>query len=248
MGTLFISDLHLDERRPDTIELTHSLIRDYAPQFDALYILGDFVEYWIGDDYCHPAIRSVFASLSALNKKGTRVYLMHGNRDFLISTKFATQFDIELIEADEIRIDLHGQPALLMHGDTLCTDDEDYQHFRALVRSAEWQTEFLAKSIDERLAVVESLRDASKQAAKEKSPTIMDVNQLTLEYRMQQHDVELLIHGHTHRPAKHQFELGQANATRYVLGEWKAQADVLACTERGQTLVSWPLNNSSFTN
>lgn len=142
MSVLFISDLHLDEGRPDTIELALGLIDHFANEFDTLYILGDFVECWIGDDYCQPALQVVFAALARLSARGTTIKLMHGNRDFLISASFASGYNIALIVDDVVCIDLYGVPSVLMHGDTLCTDDVDYQHFRAQVHEPHWQSDF----------------------------------------------------------------------------------------------------------
>ena len=240
MGTLFLSDLHLDERRPDTINLAMSLIDEFAPRFDALYILGDFVEYWIGDDYCHPEIQKVFDALSQLSASGIVIHLMHGNRDFLISSDFAKSHGIDLYTDDEVVIDLYGVPTLIMHGDTLCSDDVDYQVFRKLVRSVEWQSDFLAKPVQERLAVVNDLRENSQRAIQEKTVDIMDVNSDTVSERMRQHGVERLIHGHTHRPATHVFDLDGAGAARFVLGEWTSSAKILVCSTEGCELIGWP--------
>ena len=240
MTTLFISDLHLDESRPHTIALALDLLNSLGSEYTALYILGDFVEYWIGDDYCQPALRPVFDALAALGSRNTTIRLMHGNRDFLISSAYAARYKIELISDDEFCIDLYGVPTLLVHGDSLCVDDVNYQNFRAQVRKPAWQAEFLKKSVRERLEIVAGLRDSSQKAILVKTSTIMDVNQNAVESAMRKYDVARLIHGHTHRPAKHQFELNNAPATRFVLGEWKNTAQILVCTPTRCTLVDWP--------
>lgn len=240
MTTLFISDLHLDESRPHTIALALDLLNNLGSEYSALYILGDFVEYWIGDDYCQPALRPVFDALAALGSRNTTIRLMHGNRDFLISSAYAARYKIELLSDDEFCIDLYGVPTLLVHGDSLCVDDVDYQNFRAQVRKPAWQAEFLKKSVRERLEIVAGLRDSSQKANLDKTSTIMDVNQIAVESAMRKYDVARLIHGHTHKPAKHQFELNNAPATRFVLGEWKNTAQILVCTPTQCTLVDWP--------
>jgi len=240
VSTLFISDLHLDESRPQTIELALDLFSNFAGEFDTLYILGDFVEHWIGDDYCQPALQPVFDALGDLGCRDTAVKLMHGNRDFLIASAFAERYGIELITDDEIHIDLYGVPTLLMHGDTLCTDDVDYQKFRTQVRSPAWQREFLARPVCERLEIVASLRDRSQIAIAGKTGMIMDVNQNAVQRIMRKEHVSRLIHGHTHRPAQHQFEIDDEPATRRVLGEWKDSAVILVCTPTQCELVHWP--------
>ncbi len=240
MSTLFISDLHLDESRPQTIDLALELLGNFAGDFDTLYILGDFVEYWIGDDYCQPALQSVFDALATLSSGNTAVKLMHGNRDFLISPTFAARHGVELITDDETYIDLYGVPTLLMHGDTLCTDDVDYQKFRVQVRNPIWQEEFLIRPVRERLDIVSGLRDRSQIAIAGKTGVIMDVNQDTVERVVRKKNVAQLIHGHTHRPAKHQFETDRGPATRFVLGDWKSSAEVLVCTPTLCKLVHWP--------
>lgn len=239
MATLFISDLHLDESRSETIQLALSLINDFASDFDTLYILGDFVEYWVGDDYCQPTLHAVFDALAALNSRGTAVKLMHGNRDFLITPLFASRYNIELITEDTVCIDLYGVPSLLMHGDTLCTDDIDYQRFRAQVRQPVWQTNFLQTPIDDRLNIVANLRADSQKAIAGKRETIMDVNQHSVETLMRTHRVTRLIHGHTHRPDTHPFNLDGKTVTRFVLGEWKESAEILICTPEKTELITW---------
>lgn len=240
MITLFISDLHLDESQPQTITLALDLLKNLSGECTALYILGDFVEYWIGDDYCQPALQPVFDALAVLGSRNTTIRLMHGNRDFLISSAYAADYEIELISDDEYCIDLYGVATLLMHGDSLCVDDVDYQNFRSLVRSPGWQGEFLSKPVSERLKIVAGLRDNSQKATQVKTNEIMDVNQNAVELAMRTNNVTRLIHGHTHRPAKHPFVLNETPATRFVLGDWKKTAQVLVCTPTQCKLVNWP--------
>lgn len=234
MTTLFISDLHLDPSRPVIVKEFIALI-EKPGAFSALYILGDFVEYWIGDDDKAHGLDAAFDALKRVTQRGIPVYLMHGNRDFLIGKTFAERYGVTLLN-DPAIIDLYGQTALLMHGDTLCTDDVDYQNFRNMVRDPAWQAGFLNKPLDERRAIVKNLRETSKQATGNKTDAIMDVNQHAVEQAMRLHDVSLLIHGHTHRPAIHEFTLDGHPAKRIVLGDWYDQSSTLEISESGVAL------------
>jgi len=226
MHTLFISDLHLDETRPQILELfTRFLARD-ARGADALYILGDLFESWIGDDDDAPLAARVATGVRALRDSGTPVYFMHGNRDFLLGESYAEHAGIMLL-ADPTVIELAGERTLLMHGDTLCTDDTEYQKFRTLVRNPQWQRQFLAKPLAERRAFAAQARGESRKQTALKAAEIMDVNQAAVESAMRAHDVRRLIHGHTHRPATHRFDLDGTSAERIVLGDWYEQSSVL---------------------
>lgn len=233
MTTLFISDLHLDPSRPAIIREFIELIETGARgAFTSLYILGDFVEYWIGDDDKAHGLNDAFDALKRVTQRGIPVFLMHGNRDFLVGENFAKQYGITLLN-DPAIIDLYGQSALLMHGDTLCTDDVDYQKFRNMVRDPAWQAGFMNKPLEERRTIVKNLRETSKQATGNKTDAIMDVNQTAVEQAMRKHDVTLLIHGHTHRPAIHEFTLDGHPAKRIVLGDWYEQSSTLQASESG---------------
>lgn len=232
--TLFISDLHLDTQRPDIIREFIDLLDQAKISATGLYILGDFVEYWIGDDDPDHGLEDAFDKLNEL-AQSLPVYLMHGNRDFLIGKEFVNRYRLSLLP-DPAVIDLYGERALLMHGDTLCTDDVEYQAFRKMVREPEWQTGFLAKPLAERRAIVINLRKTSKEATEDKPEDIMDVNQPAVEQAMREHNVRLLIHGHTHRPGVHNFVLDGQPATRIVLGDWYQQSSVLYYAETGFTL------------
>ncbi|MDA8362429.1 MAG: UDP-2,3-diacylglucosamine diphosphatase [Gammaproteobacteria bacterium] len=232
MATLFISDLHLSAERPAIAELFLRFLRERAVHADALYILGDLFEYWIGDDAAKlSGYLPVMDGLRALAGTGTPVYLMHGNRDFLLDGRFEQATGTRLLPDPSI-IDLYGQAVLLMHGDTLCTDDVEYQTFRATVRNPAWIGRFVAKGLAERQAIVRSLRESSKAATAAKKPEIMDVNQGAVEAAMTTHCVRRLIHGHTHRPGLHEFQLGGEKAYRTVLGDWYDRGSVLVCTEK----------------
>ena len=238
MTTLFISDLHLCAQRPALTALFLDFLRGRATHADALYILGDLFEYWIGDDAAADAeFAAVIAGLRTLTQTGVPVYVMHGNRDFLLDEEFSKITGCRLLP-DPTLMDLYGTPVLLMHGDTLCTDDVDYQNFRRIVRDPQWIKKFLAQSRDQRNAVVRDLRATSKAAMAEKQPEIMDVNPAAVETVMRSHRVRHLIHGHTHRPAQHELLLDGQPARRTVLGDWYEQGSVLECDAHGCVLES----------
>ncbi len=218
---VFISDLHLAPERPQIIKLFLRFCDEVAAQADTLYILGDFLEYWLGDDDPSPALTPVFDKLAALSEKHqTRIIFMHGNRDFLVGNKLAGRCHFELIENDTFKIKIQDQDALLMHGDTLCTDDIEYQKFRQLVRSSQWKQDILSRSIEERIQIAKNLRAQSKKSTTKKEESIMDVNQQATEKAFIDNEVKLIIHGHTHRPAVHQQIINNQETTRVVLGDW----------------------------
>lgn len=226
MAILFISDLHLDPARPRITETFLGFLAQEAREAERLYILGDFFEAWIGDDDPDPHHARVVHALRELTASGVPVDLMHGNRDFLIGQGFAEQTGCRLI-SDPTTIELDGTPTLLMHGDTLCTDDLEYQQFRRMVRDPEWQRDFLARPLPERRAFAAQARGESKARTQSKAEAIMDVNQQTVERCMRDHNVTQLIHGHTHRPAIHRFSVNGCPMTRIVLGDWYEQKSVL---------------------
>lgn len=241
MTTLFISDLHLTASRPDITALFLNFLDREARTAEALYILGDFFEYWIGDEAVdQDGHRPVIEALRAVTDGGIPVYFMHGNRDFLIAAHFARATGCQLIP-DPTRIDLYGTPVLLMHGDTLCTDDIDYLAFRKMARDARWQRAFLAKPIAEREAIARGYREESRRSTSEKAPEIMDVTAHAVITALREHGVRHLIHGHTHRPGEHLFDLDGAPARRMVLGDWYTHGSVLRCDAAGWRLASLPL-------
>ena len=229
MTTLFISDLHLSAQRPTITALFLNFLRRQALHAEALYILGDLFEYWIGDDTAEqPDNAPIAQGLRALTASGVPVFIMHGNRDFLLGREFERLTGCRLL-SEPAKIKLHGETLLLMHGDTLCTDDVDYQEFRRMVRDPAWQHVFLAKSTDEREQMARNAREMSRAAMTDKPPEIMDVNQGAVEAAIKQHGIYHLIHGHTHRPAQHRFILDGKPARRTVLGDWYEQGSVLRC-------------------
>lgn len=220
MTTLFISDLHLDQSRPEIIEIFRRFIVEEAIQADALYILGDLFEAWIGDDADDATGKQFIDAMQPMRKARRPCFYMHGNRDFLLGERFAKEAGMTLLPDPSV-IDLYGTPTLLMHGDSLCTDDVAYQAFRKLSRSPEWQREFLAQSIEKRQAFANQAREESRRhTANDANAFIMDVNQGAVKTAMTSVNVRRLIHGHTHRPASHQVLLGESPAKRIVLADW----------------------------
>jgi UDP-2,3-diacylglucosamine hydrolase len=231
-GTLFVSDLHLDASRPHITRLFLDVLDTLGRDADAIYILGDLFELWPGDDDDSLLGLAIMDALRACVTSGTPVHLLHGNRDFLIGERFAARSGCRLLD-DPSRIDLYGTPVLLMHGDTLCTDDVDYQAFRAGVRDIRWQQAFLQQSLQARRDIAQALRGKSRASAREKPESIRDVNPDTVARFMTDHAVQQLIHGHTHRPGIHEFEIAGKPARRMVLGDWYRQGSLLECTPQG---------------
>lgn len=226
MTTLFISDLHLDDRRPETTTLLQKFLLEEAADADALYILGDLFEFWLGDDVPSQCSVAVARALSRLSANGVPCYFMHGNRDFLLQEIYAGQAGMKLLPEEHV-IELYGERVLLMHGDSLCTDDIDYQQLRAVVRNPAWQQNTLSKTPQERLQMALQMREASAEHTGNKDMSIMDVNQDEVISAFERHDVLRLIHGHTHRPATHDLEVNGQSAQRIVLGDWYTQGSVL---------------------
>jgi len=222
---LFIADLHLDPARPDAMEAFLAFADGPARRAAALFILGDLFEAWIGDD-ARPPDEPVGPALRALAAGGTMVFLMHGNRDFLLGDDFRDAAGATRLEEPAI-IHVDDEPVLLEHGDALCIDDVAYQAFRAQVRDPAWQAGFLALPIAERLRQAQAARTRSGEEMAGKTEAIMDVNPGAVAQRLRDWQVRRLIHGHTHRPAVHEFELDGQPATRIVLGDWFEQGSVL---------------------
>ena len=220
MAYCFISDLHLQESRPDITKAFLEFLDDTASKAEKLYILGDLFEAWIGDDDQNNFISEIQEALLKTNKT-TEIFFMHGNRDFLIGTKFASSSGFELLNDPTIE-EMFGNNVLLMHGDLLCTEDNDYQAFRKTSRDPKWQDEFLNKSIQERQEIAHNLRTISKEATGIKKEEIMDASTTEVIRIMEESSVNLLIHGHTHRPKSHKVKVNDQPAERIVLGDWDA--------------------------
>ncbi|NKI17916.1 UDP-2,3-diacylglucosamine diphosphatase [Spongiibacter sp. KMU-166] len=240
MQRLFISDLHLDEKRPEILRAFFHFMETRARAADELYILGDFFEMWVGDDDDSDLAQQVAAALRALTENGTDLYLMHGNRDFLLGDDFCKAVGATLLP-DPFQLELAGQPTLLMHGDSLCIDDPQYQQFRAMVRSPAWQQEAMSKSLEERRALARQLRMASNEANSNKAADIMDVNPAEVQRQMLDYQCLRLIHGHTHRPQRHHIDLAGESAERIVLGDWDSQGWVLDVRDDVIDLQHFPL-------
>ena len=226
MTTLFISDLHLDDRRPETTGLFLQFLQDEAGSAEALYILGDLFEYWLGDDVPTGCGVQVANALAALTDKGLPCYFMHGNRDFLLGEAYANLAGMTLLPEEHV-IDLYGEKVLLMHGDSLCTDDIPYQQFRTMVRNPAWQDDLLSKTPQERLQLAMQALGASAEHKGTVTMDIMDVNADEVVAAFERHDVQKMIHGHTHRPATHELKANGKPAQRIVLGDWYTQSSVL---------------------
>ncbi len=228
--TLFISDLHLSDEAPHIeAALTQFLHRESGAQ--ALYVLGDLFEIWIGDDDDAPLAQRTAANFAAFSARGSAVFFMGGNRDFLLGAEFAKRAGGELLP-DALVIDLAGEATLLMHGDTLCTDDLDYQEFRKMAHDPAWQADALSKSLEARRMLAQTIRTMSKEAGSNKAEDIMDVAESAVIEAMQRHGVTRLIHGHTHRPNEHQHSTG----VRWVLGDWWDNGWALRANDSGITL------------
>ncbi len=225
--TLFISDLHLGAEHPQSAESFLRFLRLTAPQAETLYILGDLFETWAGDDdLSEPLHKDVVDALRVLSSGGTRVYLMHGNRDLLMGKEMERACGATLL-SDPTQIDLYGKPTLLTHGDQLCTDDHAYQAGRKQVTDPAWQKQFLAQPLAARKAFIAQLRARSQDAKKEKTLEIMDVNGAAVMSFLREHGYPNLIHGHTHRLGHHVLHVDGYTCERWVLGDWQTHANAL---------------------
>lgn len=246
--SVFISDLHLRGDDPESLALAKAFFERIPNEADHLYILGDLVEYWIGDDAYDGSLDAAFDPLSRLASSGCTTWVMHGNRDFLISDSLAASLSINLLRDDQHLVTIAGKSLLLMHGDTLCTDDTDYQAMRLQLRSSHWQNDFLQLPVEERLAKAQQLRTQSLAATSQKEDVICDVNQAEIEKTLlAEKGLSRLLHGHTHRPDYHQFTMTNSNgqtldAQRWVLGDWQAEKIIYAVADETKgsiELVEW---------
>ncbi len=242
-ATLFISDLHLAVERPAINRRFFAFLREQAPRAAVLYVLGDLFEYWIGDEELDapdgdPLARKVAEAFGALSRRGVGVRLMHGNRDFLIGKRFCELSGARLLQDPAVE-KIGGARTLLMHGDTLCTDDLDYQAWRRTARSREWQCDFLALSLPERRKALQALREKSKEVVGAKPAEIMDVNDGAVREALREHRLTRLVHGHTHRPARHLLEVDGRACERWVLPDWYERGGYLAVDDAGPRLVSF---------
>ena len=231
--SLFVSDLHLSPERPQTARIFEDFARNTAPRAETLYILGDLFEYWAGDDdLADPHHAQIAATLAELSRGGTAIFIMHGNRDFLMGETFAQAAHARLIP-DPTLIDLYGTPTLLTHGDTLCSGDTMYLAFRAQVREPAWQAEFLTRPLAARKAEIEALRRRSETDKQTKSVAEMDTYPDAVAATLREHGYPRLIHGHTHRPARHLHRVDNHDCERWVLGSWHERGSYLRCDAAG---------------
>jgi UDP-2,3-diacylglucosamine hydrolase len=235
--TLFISDLHLSEEQPKVAQSFLRFLRNSAPQAEAMYILGDLFEAWAGDDdLADPFHKRMVKALEKVSSGGTRIFLMHGNRDLLMGQELAQACGATLL-SDPSLIDLYGAPTLLTHGDQLCTDDRAYQAYRKQVHDPAWQRQFLAQPLAARKAFIAQLRTRSQDEKQKKNHAIMDVNNEAVIAFLRDHHYPNLIHGHTHRPGHHLLHVDGCTCERWVLGDWDSLPNALYCDDSGE--VRW---------
>jgi UDP-2,3-diacylglucosamine hydrolase len=239
--TYFIADLHLAEDRTDITQCFLAFLKNEAPKAQTLYILGDLFESWVGDDDDSEFVKQVASALSLLSNQGTTIFYIQGNRDFLLGEKYAKKSGMVLLKDVEL-IDLYGTPTVIMHGDTLCTRDVPYQAFRKKSRSWWWQATIKSLPLFVRRKIAENYRNKSAKATAMKSQDIMDVTGSTVIESLEQYQSQLMIHGHTHRPAIHKLSANNKEATRIVLGDWYEQGAWLKVTPTEMTLL-----NQNFT-
>jgi UDP-2,3-diacylglucosamine hydrolase len=241
MLQLFISDLHLCEQAPHIEVLFQQFMEQQAIKADELYVLGDLFEAWIGDDALDPLAERVITAFKQYSSQGGKLYFMHGNRDFLLGEDFIKTTGGQLLN-DPYSLVLAGQASLLMHGDSLCTQDEEYIAFRSLVREPKWQQQFLSLSVNERIEIAKDIRSQSKERGKTLSEQISDVTPAEVLKVMQQKQVTLLIHGHTHRQARHPLTIDELQSERIVLGDWGETGSVLSISGTSIELTNFRVN------
>lgn len=239
MPTLFVSDLHLDALSPEPGDQFRAFLMGPARSAEALYILGDLFESWVGDDDEDPYRDQICAALAQLTASGVPCYVMHGNRDFLLGHGFEARSGARLI-GDPLLVELYDEPVLLTHGDALCTADHSYQRLRAIVRRRDWQQRFLALPLPVRRALAERARAGSRRHVSYTAADIMDADAAAVLEVMRACGVRTLVHGHTHRPAVHTFELDGARARRIVLGAWHEHGSCLSWDAAGLSLRELP--------
>ncbi len=237
--TLFASDLHLDSEAPWAIDAFLAFLKGPARDADGLYLLGDLFEAWVGDDDDDAANTRACEGLARLTSAGTRVYALHGNRDFLLGAGFERRTGVKLLP-DPVSVDLHGVPTLLSHGDVFCIDDLPYQELRGIVRQRTWQRRFLSLPLGARRGLADAARAGSKEHTDRQIPVLMDVNPDAVARAMRATGARRLIHGHTHRPAIHRFEVDGAAAERVVLAPWYEAASCVAIDDQGVREIPLP--------
>lgn len=246
--TYFIADLHLSENRPDISAAFYEFLSSKIinQPVDALYILGDFFEVWVGDDYVTELSTDVAKHLKAVSDSGIPVYFIHGNRDFIMRNKYAKKAGMTLLPEQYV-IDLCGTPTVILHGDEMCTQDIEYQQFRKKSRGWWWPKLMLALPLWYRRNLARKIRAKSKMNQASKALDILDVTEQAVLDMFAKHQVNNMIHGHTHRPDVHHYQLDDKTLTRTVLGDWYEQGSYLVVDENGQTLISTPFTSKKNT-
>ncbi|MFV0575106.1 MAG: UDP-2,3-diacylglucosamine diphosphatase [Vibrio sp.] len=244
MTTLFIADLHLSPLRPDITDCFLRFMQEEATQAQALYVLGDLFEFWIGDDDDSPFIVTIKNAFQQLTQSGVKCFFIQGNRDFLLGKRFCKETGITLLP-DTAVIDLYGTPTLILHGDTLCTKDEKYQEFRKTVHQPWLQTLFNLIPLFIRKKIVQRVQNKIRLQKHQKQMDIMDVTPEEVVSELENNQVQQMIHGHTHRPNIHQHQTKLGVATRTVLGDWYEQGSILVCTENGCELQNRPFSTKN---
>lgn len=239
MRRLFVADLHLHDKRPDIIRAFVQLLQQEASHCDELYLLGDIFEVWVGDDGMPDYLSPVFKALRQTAEQGVRILFQHGNRDFLLGQTASDSMGMTLLP-EIVRLESDQGPLVILHGDQLCTDDTDYQQFRLMVRAPHWQHAFIAKPLPERIAIAKQLRETSRSKTAAKNDSITDVSAHAVAELMQHEKVNLIIHGHTHRPAIHRHENNDAGV-RIVLGDWDQTGWYLETDATGARLYDFDL-------
>lgn len=239
MTTLFISDLHLDAERPEVTNQFLKFLKDEAASADALYILGDLFESWVGDDDPNPHYATIKSALRKLKGQRVKVFFMHGNRDFAVGERFANETGVQLLP-DPYIADLYGEQVLLSHGDAYCTDDVKYQTVRKMTRDPKWLESMLKKPLRERLEIAAKARADSARHGGVVNEKISDVNQRAIERALLKANVDTILHGHTHRPGIHRFNVDGDPAVRIVLGDWFDQGSIVRWDRNGPRLEVLP--------
>lgn len=245
--TYFIADLHLSENRPDISAAFYAFLNTKIinQPVDALYILGDFFEVWVGDDYVTELSTNVAKHLKAVRDSGIAIYFIHGNRDFIMRSKYAKKAGMILLPEQHV-IDLYGTPTVILHGDEMCTQDTEYQQFRKKSRGWWWPKLMLALPLWYRRSLARKIRAKSKMNQASKALDILDVTEQAVLDMFAKHQVNNMIHGHTHRPDVHHYNVKSTQLTRTVLGDWYEQGSYLVVTEQQQTLISEPFVGNKY--
>ena len=240
MADFFISDLHLQPGRTDLANAFYRFTREQLKPDDSLYILGDFFDAWIGDDEDEDFYLTVKKHITDTTSNGNPICFIHGNRDFLLGSRFVNETGIKLL-SEPYPLKLHNDNVLLLHGDSLCTDDIEYMQFRRQVRDPQWQQQILSLPLHQRRLMAAELRAKSKSMTSNKAADIMDVNQQEVKKLFLEYNVSKIIHGHTHRPKRHKIESGEQNLERIVLGDWDKNGWFLKVVDGEYDLINFPI-------